>query len=215
MGRFEGVKDGFKSVGNAISNAVSSNNAELWSGSGGTSPGRNVGSRRILGKEDESFKRIDYDNLEKLFYMEPLINSAIMFYVTQIVGDGYHLEEKGSKQAVDKTKEALSMIGFDEVAPQIIQQVMTYGNSFAYIEEEKPYNVKTINPKLVEFIKDRQGNPITDPFGEPVGIVSKSDNKVRADEIKDIIEEHINELLIDFNITRDKAKIKSIEYNKP
>lgn len=201
MGKFENIKNSVKKAGGAIKNSVSKD-VELWSKSTPSKP-RRVNDMTTLGKAGTKVKRIELENLEKLYYMEPLVFAGITFYESQITGGGYDLVDSDSIEAINKTQEYLDDIFFDQVSVDLVHDLCMYGNAFLHTPQVDENIAKVINPKIVEFIKDREGNPILDMYGTPVGIVAKTDKTTRADQIKEIIE---NE-----GIDLDTVNIKNIQ----
>jgi len=134
-----------------------------------------VGSRRakFTGIAPERKKMED---LEKLYYMEPLLFAGVNFYVNQAVSSGLEIEAK-DKKVEAYVKDWAEKVNLVDKLEKIMQDMCIYGNAFVELVWDRKrteiLDLAIIDPKSIDFIRDRDNLPLVDAIGRPVGYIQK------------------------------------------
>lgn len=137
-------------------------------------------SEEVPISSEETFSSIIApDQMEKLFKVDPLVFRAIEEYVYGIATN-YRLNG-GNENEVLELKKWLDEMGFLFYIQDAIQDILIYGNHFAYINiGQDRFSIKTISPKNVEFVRNPTTNAVEkDENGKPIGyIFTYGSNKI-------------------------------------
>ncbi len=117
-------------------------------------------------------ERISPEELERVYRMDELIFGIINKYVTVILGTGYVINAKSSKDRIAMTEWCRS-VKLDSILREVIRDLFVFGFSFV----EKVYNrgndkvvrLATIDTKTMDFERDANGNIKVDKWGLPIG----------------------------------------------
>lgn len=117
-------------------------------------------------------ERISPENLERAYRMDELVFGVINKYITVMLGTGYVINAKKSKDRVAMADWCRS-VKLDSVLREVIRDLFVFGFSFV----EKVYNrggdkivrLATIDTKTMDFERDANGNIKVDQWGLPKG----------------------------------------------
>jgi hypothetical protein len=134
-----------------------------------------VGSRRakFTGVAPERKKMED---LEKLYYMEPLLFAGVNFYVNQAVSAGLEVEAQ-DKKVEAYVRDWIERVNLVDKLEKVMQDMCIYGNAFLELVWDRKrteiVDLAIIDPKSIDFIRDRDNLPLVDAIGRPVGYIQK------------------------------------------
>jgi ribonucleotide reductase beta subunit family protein with ferritin-like domain len=125
--------------------------------------------------------RIDRSELEEAYYKSPLVFNSINKIVQTILSGNPELVCK-NKKILDYYNNFLDNIGFiggeahwDEVLEQIFRYQCIYGEAYVEIiynvKGDKIVDLALIDPKKIDYAKDKSGNIALDSYGRPLGYV--------------------------------------------
>jgi len=127
---------------------------------------------RLAQASEVTYARKPFLRLEQLYFSDPIIFNAVNTWVELICSPGYNIV--GLDEAARKhIEEFLEKIEFeDEILPKLVQHLCIYGNAYIEIVFNRAGNdivdlSDPIDPKSIDFKKDRLGLPLLDAFGNP------------------------------------------------
>ena len=127
---------------------------------------------RLLQYSETSYARKPFLRLEQLYFSDGIIFNAVNTWVELICSPGYRVECE-DEEARKYIEEWLVKVRFKEIKlPKIAQHRCIYGNAYCEII----YNAfgtdivdlsEPVDPKSIDFKRDRNQNPILDAYGNP------------------------------------------------
>ena len=132
-----------------------------------------------VGKKDQ--ERVSKEELENAFRADSFIFNAVNVAVQMIMSAGYEITAKKAtiRKFFENFVENISSVGadttFEEILYRIFQDAYIYGGSWDELvwnlKDTKPVDLKTLDPKSMDFARNGEGNIVLDSNEKPVGYV--------------------------------------------
>ncbi|RLC83119.1 MAG: hypothetical protein DRI61_00365 [Chloroflexi bacterium] len=128
---------------------------------------------------------------ETLYKKDGLTFSLVNYLTKKIIAQGYYFE--GDPKISREVEEWSQKIGLEFLLEDIVRDIIIYGTAWMELIFSDHYNdivdIKILNPKNMDFIRDKDGYVELDDDGRPLGFVQNFRGKERK-WYKDRIEEH-------------------------
>jgi hypothetical protein len=130
-------------------------------------------------KADNSIKRIQRTELEKLFVTDPQTFNTINVYSQTLLSAGYEIKavKKTNQNEWDEFFENIGQIGLkmdlDQIMYSIVRDAPLYG--YSYVEriynrlQDKIVDLKMVDAKLMDYARNKDGVMIVDSEQNPIG----------------------------------------------
>ena len=126
-------------------------------------------------------ERVPKDELEDCYRIDAFIFNAVNVGVQMIMSAGHTIKAKKAsvRKFFENFVENISQVGADttwnEILARIYQDCYIYGGSWDELvwnrADTKPVDLKTLDPKEMDFARDEKGNIVLDQNEKPIGYV--------------------------------------------